>query len=52
MAGEEAHDLAADLEVGDVRVEVDAVEAVEVQHDMSVEDVVDVADLNHGCHSQ
>jgi hypothetical protein len=45
-------DLTGDLEVGNVGVEVDAVEAIEVEDDVSVEDVVDVDCLSHGCHSK
>jgi hypothetical protein len=47
VVGKEANDLAANLEVGHVGVEVEAVEAVEVEQDMAVEDVVDVRELGH-----
>jgi hypothetical protein len=42
MLGQERDHLAADLQVGDVGVEVDAVQAIQVQRDVTVEDIVDV----------
>lgn len=52
MVGEEADDLARDLEFGNVGVEVDAVQAFEVEDDVALEDVVDVDCGNHDCHSK
>ena len=52
MLCEEAYDLSADLEVGNVCVQVDAVEAIEVQKRVPVEHIVDVDHVCHGCHLQ
>ncbi len=49
VSAEEADNLAADLQVGDVGVEVDAVEAVQIEHDMAIEHVVDVREVGHRC---
>lgn len=42
VRGQERHDLPADLQVGDVGVQVDAVQTLDVERDVPVEDVVDV----------
>jgi hypothetical protein len=42
VLGQERDHLAADLQVGDVGVEVDAVQAVQVKCHVTVEDIVDV----------
>jgi hypothetical protein len=42
VLGQECHHLTADLQVGDVSVEVDAVQAVQVKCHVTVEDIVDV----------
>src|SRR6266571_4693216 len=48
MLGQERDHLAADLQVGDVGVEVDAVQAIQVQCHVTVEDIVDVHHTGHG----
>jgi hypothetical protein len=47
MLGQERDHLAPDLQVGDVGVEVDAVQAMQVEGDMTVEDIVDVDHRSH-----
>jgi hypothetical protein len=47
MLGQERDHLAADLQVGDVGVEVDAVQAIQVERYVAVEDVVDVHHRHH-----
>ncbi|HEY3193670.1 MAG TPA: hypothetical protein VGK42_00365 [Candidatus Dormibacteraeota bacterium] len=47
MLGQERDHLAADLQVGDVGVEVDAVQAIQVEGDVTVEDIVDVDHHRH-----
>jgi hypothetical protein len=41
VPGQERHHLGAGLQLGDVGVEVDAVQALDVQPDMAVQDIVD-----------
>ena len=45
--GEEGDNLAADLEVGAVVVEVDAVEAFDVQCDVAIENIAEGAHQRH-----
>jgi hypothetical protein len=47
VLGQERDHLAADLQVGDVGVEVEAVQAIQVERDVAVEDVVDVHHRRH-----
>jgi hypothetical protein len=47
VPGQERDHLAADLQVGDVGVEVDAVQAIQVERYVAVEDVVDVHHRRH-----
>jgi hypothetical protein len=47
VAGEEGDDLAADLKAGAISVEVDTIEALEVEHQVLIEKLVEVGD---GCH--
>ena len=47
VLGQERDHLPADLQVGDVGVEVDAVQAIQVERDVAVEDVVDVRHHRH-----
>jgi hypothetical protein len=48
VPGEEGDHLPADLQVGDVGVQIDAVQALQVEGHMAVEEVVDVARRSHG----
>jgi hypothetical protein len=48
VLGEEGDHLPADLQVGDVGVQIDAVQALQVEGHMAVEEVVDVAGCDHG----
>jgi hypothetical protein len=48
MLGQERDHLAADLQVGDVGVEVDAIQALQVQPHMPIQQIVDVDRLGHG----
>src|SRR5579859_3528990 len=47
VLGQERDHLAAHLELGDVTIEIHTVKAFEVQHDMTLEDIVDVGCLGH-----
>jgi len=47
MLGQERDNLAADLQVGDVGVEVDAIQAVQVERYVAVQDLVDVHHRRH-----
>src|SRR5205807_6517652 len=47
MLSQERHDLTADLQVGDVAIEVHPVEALQVQRHMAVEHIVDIDHLGH-----
>jgi len=49
VLGEEGDDLTADLEGGNVGVEVDAIEALEVEDDVLVEELIEVGHGGHGC---
>jgi hypothetical protein len=48
MLGEEPDHLPAHLQVGNIGVEVDAIQALQVQPHMPVEQIVDVDRLGHG----
>ena len=48
VLGQERDHLAADLQVGDIGVEVDAIQALQVQRYMTVQDLVDVHHPPHG----
>jgi hypothetical protein len=48
MLGQEPDHLPAHLQVGDVDVEVDAIQALQVQPDMPVEQVIDIDRVGHG----
>ena len=48
VLGEEGDHLPADLQVGDVGVQIDAIQALQVEGHMAVEEVVDVARHSHG----
>jgi hypothetical protein len=48
MGGEITHNLSADLQVGDVGVHVDAVNAFKIEHHMAVEHIVDVHHFGDG----
>jgi hypothetical protein len=50
VLGQEPDHLAADLQVRDVGVEVDAVQAIQVERDVAVQDVVDVHHRRHMDH--
>jgi hypothetical protein len=50
MLGQERDHLAADLQVGDLGVEVDAIQAIQVERYVAVEDVVDVHHRRHMDH--
>jgi hypothetical protein len=50
MLGQERDHLAADLQVGDVGVEIDAIQAIQVERYVAVEDVVDVHHRRHMDH--
>src|SRR5215216_5008138 len=47
MLAEKSDHLAANLQGGNVGVQVDAIQALEVQHDMPIENLIDVADRCH-----
>src|SRR5207245_11052475 len=47
MLSQERHDLTADLQVGDVAIEVHPVEALQVQRHMAVEHIFDIDHLGH-----
>src|SRR5579859_1988838 len=47
MLSQKRDDLTADLQVGDVPIEVDPVEALQIQCDMAVEYIVDIDHLGH-----
>jgi len=47
MLAEECDHLATDLQPGNIRVQVDAVQALEVEHNMPVEQLVNVTHLCH-----
>jgi hypothetical protein len=51
MLGEKTHHLPAHLQVGDVGVEVDAVDALQIQDHVRVEEVIDVDRGGHGATS-
>jgi len=48
VLGEEGDHLPADLQVGDVGVQIDAVQALQLEGHMAVEEVVDAAHHSHG----
>jgi hypothetical protein len=48
VLGQERDHLPADLQVRDVGVQIDAVQALQVEGHMAVEEVVDVARCGHG----
>jgi hypothetical protein len=50
VLGQERDHLAADLQVGDIGVEVAAIQAIQVERDVAVEDVVDVHHRRHMDH--
>lgn len=45
MRGEVTHHLTADLQIGDVSVQVDAVEALQIESNVAVEHIVDVVPI-------
>jgi hypothetical protein len=47
MLGQERDHLAADLQVGDVGVEIDAIQAIQVKRHVTVQDLVDVHHRRH-----
>ena len=47
VLSQEGDDLAGHLELWDIAIEVDPVKALEVQHDMTIKDIVDVDRLRH-----
>jgi hypothetical protein len=47
VLGQERDHLAADLQVGDIGVEVEAVQAIQVERDVAVQDLVDVHHRRH-----
>jgi hypothetical protein len=49
MLAEERDHLAADLQFGDVGIQIDTIQALEVEHDVATEDLVDIA---HRCHTR
>jgi hypothetical protein len=50
MLGQEPDHLAADPQVGDLGVEVDAIQAIQVERCVAVEDVVEVHHRRHMDH--
>jgi hypothetical protein len=55
VLGQEGDHLAAHLQLWDVAIEVHAVKALEIQHDVTVEHIVDVDRLSHpatSCHDE
>jgi hypothetical protein len=48
VLGQERDHLPVNLQVGDVGIQVDAVQALQVEGHMAVEEVVDVAHRSHG----
>jgi hypothetical protein len=47
VLGQERDHLAADLQVGDVGVEVDAIQAIQVERYVAVQDLVDIHHRRH-----
>ena len=47
MLAEKGDHLAANLQGGNVGVEIDAIQALEVKHNMPIENLIDVADRCH-----
>jgi hypothetical protein len=47
MLGQERDHLAADLQVGDVGVEIDTIQAIQVKRYVALEDIVDVHHRRH-----
>src|SRR5207248_11070591 len=45
---QERHHLARHLQVRDIRVQIDAVQALQIETDMAIEQLVDVRHLSHG----
>jgi hypothetical protein len=47
MLGEKRHHLARDLQIRNIRIQVDPVQAFEVEDYMAIQDLVDVANMCH-----
>jgi hypothetical protein len=47
MLAEESNHLATDLQPGNVGVQIDAVQALEVEHNVPVEQLIDVPHFSH-----